>query len=181
MREAVAAESPGPGVGEVAQAMAELQLAADAVDAAAADQFGVNRTDLALLGLLDSRGALSAGELASGLRLTPPSTTVAIQRLVEAGYVVRTTDPADRRRAIVDLTDQAREASRGVYGPLGTEGARELERYTGDELRTIHDFLVRSSDLQRRHAGRIRASQPSTQRRRGTSRSGGATEADPTA
>ncbi len=146
---------------EVAKAMAELQLAADAVDAAAADQFGINRTDLALLGLLDSRGPLSAGELAAGLRLTPPSTTVAIQRLIDAGYVVRTTDPADRRRAIVAMTDRARDLSRGIYGPLGVDGARELERYTSEQLRTIHDFLVRSTDLQRRHARRIRATQPS--------------------
>jgi DNA-binding MarR family transcriptional regulator len=167
-----------PSVGDVARAMAELQLAGDTVDAAAADQFGVNRTDFSLLGLLDSRGPLSAGELAAGLRLTPPSTTVAIQRLTDAGLVARATDPSDRRRAIVTLTDRARELIREIYGPLGADGARELERYTGEQLCTIHDFLVRSSDLQRRHALRIRTGQLPARRRRGTSQPGG-TPPDP--
>jgi DNA-binding MarR family transcriptional regulator len=150
------AGTPRREVREVAQAMADLQLATEAVDSAAAECFGINRTDLALLGLLDSRGPLSAGELAAGLGLTPPSTTVAIHRLSDAGHVARSVDPVDRRRAIVEMTDAARERIRALYGPIGDDGARELATYSDEQLETIHAFLERSRGLQERHAARIR-------------------------
>jgi DNA-binding MarR family transcriptional regulator len=164
--------TPRHEVRAVARAIAEMQLAADAVDAAAAERFGVNRTDLALLGLLDSRGPLSAGELAAGLGLTPPSTTVAIQRLVEAGYVARTVDPVDRRRAIVEMTEAARDRIRAMYGPLGAEGAKELAEYSDEQLETIYRFLERSRRLQERHAARIRSGRPAADEATDTSGAG---------
>lgn len=142
-------------VREVAEAVASLQRATDLVDAAAATQFGVNRTDMALLSLLDAHGSLSPGQLAAGLGLTPASTTVAIQRLTDAGYVVRSPAPSDRRRAIVEMTDEASQLSRRLYEPIGVDGARLLQKYSAEQLDTIYDFLVRGRQLQEGHAERI--------------------------
>jgi DNA-binding MarR family transcriptional regulator len=128
---------------------------ADAVDSAAADALGINRTDLRILGAL-VRGAMSAGQVAEAVGLSPAAATTAIQRLVSSGYLTRRRDPADRRRAIVDLTPTARRHAELIYGPVGAAGMAELQRYTAAELELIADFLERGHALQLAQAGRIR-------------------------
>jgi hypothetical protein len=55
-----------------AQAAADFGAAAAAVDDAAAAAFGLNRTDLRIIGLLREAGPLSAGQLSAAAGLSPP-------------------------------------------------------------------------------------------------------------
>jgi DNA-binding MarR family transcriptional regulator len=48
------------------------------------------------------------GELGTALRVDPSTATRSVAPLVEAGLVVRTTDPADGRRVLVRLTPKGR-------------------------------------------------------------------------
>jgi DNA-binding MarR family transcriptional regulator len=157
---AIAPVPPRAAVGrirdEAAQAAADFGSAADAVDAAAAALFGINRTDLRILGLVFEAGAIAAGPLAAAARLSPAATSTAIQRLVTAGYLSRGVDDRDRRRAIVALTRSATTLLERVYAPLARAGKRELARYSADELAVIVDFLRRGIRLQLAQAERIR-------------------------
>jgi DNA-binding MarR family transcriptional regulator len=143
-------------VERVARAAAEFGDAADAVDEAAAVVFGINRTDLRLLGAV-LHGPLTAGDVAAAVRLSPAAATTAIQRLVARGYLTREPDPADRRRAVVALTASARELAERVYGPVGEAGVAALHRWRAAELELIADFLERGRELQLAQADRIRA------------------------
>jgi DNA-binding MarR family transcriptional regulator len=138
-----------------ARAAAEFGNAADAVDDAAAAVFGVNRTDLRILGAV-ARGPLAAGRLAEAVHLSPAAATTAIQRLVTRGYLTREPDPVDRRRAVVALTESARRLADRIYGPVGAAGVAELQRWTVAELELIADFLERGRALQLAQAERIR-------------------------
>jgi DNA-binding MarR family transcriptional regulator len=140
-----------------AEAAAEFGAASDAVDSAAAALFGVNRTDLRILGLVADAGALAAGAVAGAAGLSPAATTAAIQRLVAAGHLSRGVDARDRRRAVVALTPSARELLDRAYTPIGRAGMRELARYSAEDLTVILDFLRRGIRLQRAQAERIRA------------------------
>jgi DNA-binding MarR family transcriptional regulator len=140
-----------------ADAAAAFGAANDAVDSAAAALFGVNRTDLRILGLVAEAGTMAAGALAAAAALSPAATTTAIQRLVSAGHLTRGVDDRDRRRAVVALTPVARDLLHGVYGPIGRAGRRELARYSAEELTVILDFLRRGIRLQLAQAERIRA------------------------
>lgn len=140
----------------VAQAAADFGAAADTVDDAAAQAFGINRTDLNIVSFVLRGGELTAGELATIARLSPAATTTAIQRLVAAGYLTRAVDGSDRRRAVLTLTPAAIELTDRVYGPVGRGGLRELERYTDSELALIEDFLRRGQRFQLAEAARIR-------------------------
>src|SRR5918999_5733324 len=143
-------------VERAARAASEFGDAGDAVDAAAAVVFGINRTDLRLLGAVRD-GALTAGQVADALHLTPAATTTAIQRLVARGHLSREPDPADRRRAVVALTPSARELAERVYGPVGEAGMAAFQRWSAAELELIADFLERGRALQLAEAARIRA------------------------
>lgn len=130
--------------------------AADAVDDAAARVFGVNRTDLRVIGALRD-GPLSAGRLAAAVQLSPAAATTAIQRLVARGHLTREPDPDDRRRAVVALTPQALRLVERVYRPVLEAGLAALQRWSAAELDLIADFLERGRALQLAEAERIRA------------------------
>ncbi|MFD1534593.1 MarR family winged helix-turn-helix transcriptional regulator [Pseudonocardia aurantiaca] len=142
-------------VDRAARAAERFGAAADAVDAAAADVLGVNRTDLRILGAVVD-GALSAGRVAEAVGLSPAAATTAIQRLVASGYLTREPDPQDRRRAVVELTPAARRLAERIYGPVGDAGVAELQRFTAAELEVITEFLERGNALQLAQAERIR-------------------------
>jgi DNA-binding MarR family transcriptional regulator len=143
-------------VERVARAADEFGDAAGVVDEAAAAVFGVNRTDLRILGTV-LRGPLTAGQVATAVHLSPAAATTAIQRLAARGYLTREPDPDDRRRAVVALTASARELIERIYGPVGEAGVAALQRWTTSELELIADFLERGRALQLAQADRIRA------------------------
>ncbi|GAA3336721.1 hypothetical protein GCM10020358_10370 [Amorphoplanes nipponensis] len=151
------AGGPEPLHDEAAGAAADFGAAADAVDEAAAATLGINRTDLRILGLVHAAGTLSATALAGAAKLSPAATTTAIHRLGAAGYLTRTVDENDRRRAVVALTPAAGELLDRVYGPVAAAGRRVLAGYSEAELRLIAGFLRRGVELQLAEADRIRA------------------------
>lgn len=144
-------------VTSVATEIAEFQDAGTLVDEAAAQQLGINRTDLRCLGLLAVRGALGAGQLAIAAELSPGAMTVALDRLERLGYIRRVRSSADRRSVIVEITPTARQLFEDFYGPIGGEGITQLEQYSDAELAFLRDFLRKGRQLQIRHAARIRS------------------------
>ena len=64
----------------------------------------------AVLGRLDREGARSVSDLAVAERVRPQSMAQTVGDLETEGLVARRPDPADRRRALVELTAQGREA-----------------------------------------------------------------------
>jgi DNA-binding MarR family transcriptional regulator len=63
----------------------------------------------AVLGRLDREGPQSVSQLAVAERVRPQSMAQTVGDLEAEGHVTRTPDPVDRRRAVVQLTDQGRE------------------------------------------------------------------------
>jgi len=148
---------PATLVLETARAATAFGAAAGAVDDAAASAFGVNRTDLRMIGTLHERGPLTAGQLATSCSLSPATTSTAIQRLVRAGHATRVVDSEDRRRAVVSITQTAVALLESIYGPVGRAGMAQLTEYGAADLTLLADFLRRGEELQRAQAARIRA------------------------
>ncbi len=87
---------------------------------------------------------VSAGLLATTLKLHPSTLTGVLQRLERRGFLTRRVDGSDRRRVHLDLTDRGRAATRPLRGSvedavtqvLGREDPREV-RATADLLRSL--------------------------------------------
>jgi DNA-binding MarR family transcriptional regulator len=62
----------------------------------------------AVLGRLDREGAQSVSDLAQSERVRPQSMAQTVGDLETDGLVKRRPDPADRRRALVELTEEGR-------------------------------------------------------------------------
>ena len=86
---------------------------------------------LAIRGHRDEE-AMTVGRLAERLLIAPHSATELVGRLVAADYVNRHTDPADRRRQTLALTDKALAV---------------LERLTAIHLTEIREMAPRLIDI----------------------------------
>ena len=60
----------------------------------------------------DQGGGRTIGDIAEDLRITLPSVTVAINKLVRKGYVSKVRDEADGRRVYVNLTEKGMQMER---------------------------------------------------------------------
>ncbi len=129
----------------------------DAVGQASAALIGINQTDLICLNALFRDGPMSAGALAQAVGLTSGATTTAIDRLERAGYAFRRDDPTDRRRVLIEASEQgARQAFSlfdGLLEAVADRAATYSEKQLGLLLQVIQTFREIVSD----YAGQLRA------------------------
>lgn len=77
-------------------------------------ELGISHSRALVLLALDLDGAVSQQDLARWLGSTAPAVTPLLGELSAAGYVEVTTDPANRRRNRVSLTDKGRRTVRAA-------------------------------------------------------------------
>jgi DNA-binding MarR family transcriptional regulator len=128
----------------------------NAFDSLAAKRLGVSTTDLHCLNIIESRGGVTAGELAVKSGLTTGAVTGVVDRLESAGYARRVADPADRRKVKVEVTDEFYARAGEIWGPLAADWQSALaKRFSASELDIIMDFLRATSQIGRDHLERI--------------------------
>jgi DNA-binding MarR family transcriptional regulator len=102
---------------------------------------------LTVLAGLDRQGPASVSDLAAAQRMRPQSMAQTVKELEHAGLVTRRPDPADGRRAFVELTPEGRKtledsrAAREDWLALTLE--RELDAAERAELRRALALLDR--------------------------------------
>ncbi|MGH2532714.1 MAG: MarR family winged helix-turn-helix transcriptional regulator [Thermomicrobiales bacterium] len=77
------------------------------------------------------------GEIARRLMVTPAVITGLIDRLERRGYVRRTTEPGDRRRIYLALTDEGRQVSQAGEQQLVEQLSARLTRFSDEELAAL--------------------------------------------
>lgn len=93
----------------------------------------ITAAQLRTLAQLASVESLTVGSIASGLKISYPAASKAVDRLVERGLAARHRDGSDARSIRVNLTERGRE----LVGRVATERReklrRALERLGGDK------------------------------------------------
>lgn len=141
-------------INEAGMAMQAYQRSTQAFDDAVGRALGLNPTDLRGLDWLVD-GPKSAGEISVGTGLSSAATTDLIDRLERKGFVRRARDDVDRRRVLVEMTDEGRERVGAFYMPLVREGSVLLADVTEEQLARMRDWLIAARELTDRHRGRI--------------------------
>jgi DNA-binding MarR family transcriptional regulator len=134
-------------IAEMVAAVRQQQIAYDRFHDAVAAYLGVNRTDLRCLDILDLTGRRAAGELAAEMGMSTGAVTALLDRMEKAGYIRRVRDPGDRRRVLVELTEQARERGWEIYQPFTELTGPAFARFTDEQLATVRDFLQVGNDF----------------------------------
>ncbi|MGH3244119.1 MAG: MarR family winged helix-turn-helix transcriptional regulator [Spirillospora sp.] len=96
-----------------------------------------------LQALAGRRGGAAPSQLAADLGMARNSITGRLDALERRGYVRRTPSAADRRRIVVELTDEGRAAWLGAMDRVGHEEYRLLGGLSADERRVLSDLLRR--------------------------------------
>jgi DNA-binding MarR family transcriptional regulator len=131
------------------------QSAVEKMDEAFCKLLGVNRTDGRCLDVIDQRPGLTAGELAVAVGLSRGALTTALDRLEGRGFVIRTRDPADRRRVTLKLTPDANRKAWEAYGPLGEMGGPMIGELSDQELEAVIRFLRGGTEINELRADQI--------------------------
>jgi DNA-binding MarR family transcriptional regulator len=139
---------------EAGYAMQAYQRSTQAFDDAVGRALRVNPTDLRALDWLVD-GPKSAGQLSVGTGLSTAATTDLIDRLAQKGFVRRVADPVDRRRVLVEMTEEGAARVGRYYGPLVEEGNELLADVNDDQLARMRDWLVAARGLTDRHRQRL--------------------------
>lgn len=107
--------------------------------------------ELALLLRVERMGPCSAGALAAGERVTSQAVSAALAGLRRRGLVRVTTDPGDRRRSLVGISDAGRRTLERHEQQLGDHLAEAVTAsFTAAELdclRAAAPLLDRLADL----------------------------------
>jgi DNA-binding MarR family transcriptional regulator len=93
-------------------------------------------------------------ELSRRLRMTSASATVLVDRLEEAGHVVREADPTDGRRRMVRPTGQGASAVFEQIGPLVADLVEAEQGLTAKERAAAIRYLGRVLDVLYEHTDR---------------------------
>ncbi|WP_043635303.1 MarR family winged helix-turn-helix transcriptional regulator [Nonomuraea candida] len=106
-----------------------------------ADRLGVAETDVQCLHVLDRHGPATPGVLAKHVNLTSGSASRMIDRLVAAGCVRRVADPGDRRRVLIEPTQEGLERVREAYAGLIARTREDLDAFGADEIDAVLRFV----------------------------------------
>jgi len=155
---------------QVTGSLRALSTEIDRLDQAAADRYGLNRTDMRALDIVGRAGPLAPTDLARLLGFTTGGVTTVLDRLERAGYVHRRPDTADRRRLVVEATAATAARDQEVFGDLIRRTGELLASYTNDQLAVIDDFLTRARQLTAAYASTLTGPPSTASRQPRTSR-----------
>ncbi|MFI7644343.1 MarR family winged helix-turn-helix transcriptional regulator [Nonomuraea sp. NPDC049400] len=106
-----------------------------------AERLGVTDTDVQCLHVLGRHGPTTPGILAKHVNLTTGSASRMIDRLVAAGCVRRVADPHDRRRVLIEPTQEGLDRVSAAYSGLIARTLDDLADFDDAELSTIIRFM----------------------------------------
>lgn len=137
-------------VDETADALLRVARRLRAATHAALAPLGLSPHQARALRIIGDSGPVRPSAIAAHLRIAPRSATEVLDALAERGWVARSADPADRRAALISLTESGRALAERVTELQRQESERLLGVLDADALRELGELLHR---VERRSTG----------------------------
>jgi MarR family 2-MHQ and catechol resistance regulon transcriptional repressor len=102
---------------------------------------GISDTDFRVLEALLHKGPLPVNTIGPKVHLTPGSISVAVDRLLEKGFVSRAESPDDRRVRVVALTKRGKDLIVPIFRKHSAEIARVFADANPKELQVLESVL----------------------------------------
>jgi len=110
-------------------------------------QFSLTETQSDVLRTLLAYGAMSSSDLSRNLYMTPANITGVIDRLKGKGLVERIRQHADRRVALISLTESGKDLSEQLPDPIENKLISGLENLAPDQVQALAEAMKRIIDL----------------------------------
>lgn len=118
-----------------------LDHALHARSKAMAKRTGLTGPQRLALRIIASSPAISSGELARVLHVHPSTLTGVLQRLELAGYVTRSADVADGRRALFSLTRAGEKFAAPIDFSVEGSVKKTLKKFTPEEIERAQKLI----------------------------------------
>jgi MarR family transcriptional regulator, organic hydroperoxide resistance regulator len=105
-------------------------------------ELGVTGPQRLVIRIVGQRPGIAAGELADVLHVHPSTLTGVLGRLERRGFLVRKTDPADKRRSLIALTIKGSKLDRVRSGTVEAKVKTTLGRLPRQKIRAAQDVLA---------------------------------------
>lgn len=103
----------------------------------------ITTTQFGMLMILSVREPIDQVGIAKLLKLDRSTTGLVVRNLEERGLIERVTDPDDRRRRVLRLTDAGLKMLAALEGPAKAVHGRGLSIFTAEEAQTFVSLLTR--------------------------------------
>ncbi len=124
--------------------------------------FDVPFAQARLLALLGELGPSRVSAIAAADHSSQPTVTTQLQRLDAAGWIERSSDPADARASVISLNDEGRAALERVRQARLAALAPTLDQLDGPALERVRVAIDVLDDLLRRAADTTPPTNPGT-------------------
>jgi DNA-binding MarR family transcriptional regulator len=130
----------------VVGALAGWTVAVARFNGLVASRMQLTETGLQCLYVLARLGPTTAGEVGRRVNLTSGAASRMLDRLQAAGYVRRVPDPHDRRRVLVEATDESLARVSTYYTPLNDRLREHLTGLDDDQLALFLRFAAAAEE-----------------------------------
>jgi len=113
-----------------------------ALSIAALAPFGIHPGHKLVLFELDAAGSLTQAQLAAATGFEPPTITLSVRQLEDAGLVARRPSPTDRRATLVELSDKGRALLPELQAAWCRVGEQTIASFTAIPLDQLTDVLA---------------------------------------
>ena len=132
-------------IGTLMNALAELRDAEQRLSDVSRRYMKLGQTDMRALHYLivcGHQGIIATpGGIAQHLSISSASTTKLLDRLEQAGHIVRAAHPSDRRALSISITPETRDAARDTVGRQQSKRFYAAARLTSEEREVVIRFL----------------------------------------
>ncbi|MGA5304232.1 MarR family winged helix-turn-helix transcriptional regulator [Nucisporomicrobium flavum] len=117
--------------------------------AAVAERVGLNVSDYKCAEIIRRLGPINPARLAAATGMSTAATAQVVNRLEKAGLAERRPDPGDGRRTLVHPVEQgtAQEELGRIFAGFGARMAAVMEAYDEEQMRTLLDFVSRTTEV----------------------------------
>jgi DNA-binding MarR family transcriptional regulator len=130
----------------VGTALHRAILAGERLRRQGAAEFGLELSDVMVIGHLFREGPLKPSQLSARTGMATGSMTALIDRLEAAHLAARRANPRDRRSHLIDLTDLGYRAAQALFAPLATAAATVIADLSESERDVVRTALDRLAD-----------------------------------
>jgi DNA-binding MarR family transcriptional regulator len=102
---------------------------------------------LFVLGALKRNGIMSMTDIGKNLEIPKPHVTVLVDKLIDDGYVVRKSDPNDRRIINIELTDNGLRNFEEIKQVISESLKRKLLTLSDEELKVLYESSKNIKDI----------------------------------
>lgn len=139
----------------LASAMRFNQTLGDRFDELVCKRLGITITEFRCMDIVTQRTGITAGELARDAGISPAAVTNVIDSLEARGWLIRSADPADRRRTILRADERAGQELFPYYAAMYEHFMGELNAMSVAELERLSGFFERSNAFVEREIERV--------------------------